>query len=148
MAGELAAHLVEKLASYCTAEKNHKSTIDVMQKFEQEYPFIQFIQLVDTKGDLLEAITNPEEQANYGDLIKEGYNYSDRNWFKMPLKNGKVYISDVAQSVYTKKLIITVSHAIVNDKDEITGVIGADIQLEEIIKRAPDLEAEENEIYF
>ncbi len=148
MAGTLAAHLVEKLAASCVAEKNHQPTKELMQKFEQEYPFIQFIQLVNTKGDLLEAITNPEEQANYGDLVTDGYNYSNRNWFKMPLKNGKTYVSDVSQSMYTQKLIITVSQAITNDKDEITGVIGADIQLEEIIKRAPDLEAEESNENF
>ncbi len=140
----LASNVVIKLANACVAEADHKQTRITMQKFEQEYPFIQFLYLVDANGNLLDAVTNPEEQANYGDLVKEGYNYSDRNWFKKPLKNGKIYVSDVAQSMYTKKLIITVSHAITNEADEITGVLGADIQIEEIIKRAADLEAEAN----
>lgn len=49
---------------------------------------------------------------------------------------------NVHQSQVTSQLIITVSTVITDARDEIIGVLGADIQLEEIIRRAEALEEE------
>lgn len=65
------------------------------------------------------------------------------NGFKAPISTGKLHISDLYQSQYTGKLIITVSMAVTNENDDITGVISADIQLEEILIREAELEAAE-----
>jgi hypothetical protein len=44
----------------------------------------------------------------------------------------------------TGKLVLTVSTAITDKNDEITGVLGADRELEELLLRADGLETEEN----
>ena len=71
-----------------------------------------------------------------------GYDFSEREWFKMPMKTGDLHIMDVYQSHFTSKLIITVSCAVTDDKDNIVGVIGVDIQLEQLLKRARALQQE------
>ena len=43
-------------------------------------------------------------------------------------------------SLLTGKLILTVSMAVTNAEDDITGVVGADIQLEQLMKRAEAVE--------
>ena len=145
LAGRLASKIVEKLAAACKAEANHAPTKAAIKQFSENYPFIQFLTLTNKEGALIEAVaTNPSDHEKYGTLLDTGYNYSDRAWFQEPLRDGNIHITDLYQSQYTKKLIITVSQAVTDDNDEITGVIGADIQLEEIIKRAPALEAEES----
>ena len=58
------------------------------------------------------------------------------------MKTGKLHIMNVHQSQVTSQLIITVSTVITDAKDEIIGVLGADIQLEEIIHLADALEEE------
>ena len=68
--------------------------------------------------------------------------YSNREWFLQPMRTGKLHITNVHQSQVTGQLIITVSTVITDANDEIIGVLGADIQLEEIIRRAESLEAE------
>ena len=74
-----------------------------------------------------------------------GYDFSDRQWFKVPMQSGDLHIMDVYQSHFTGKLIITVSCAVTDEKDNIVGVIGVDIQLEELLKRARSLQHEVEE---
>lgn len=146
LAGKLASHVVDKLAKTCKAIANHEDTEKTMELCVSHYPFIQFLSLSDKTGKLIKAlVTDPKERDMYVDITKEDYSYADRPWFQAPLKNGSLHITKVYQSRYTQQLILTVSQVLTDEKDEITGVIAADIQLEEILKRAPALEAEEKE---
>lgn len=144
LAGKLAAHIVTKLAGVCAAESDNAETQKAMKLFVENYPFIQFLTLSNAKGELLESvITDPSYQEKYGNLPKKGYDYSNREWFQKPMSTGKLHISDLYQSQYTGKLIITVAMAVTDKNDDITGVLSADIQLEEILKREAELEAAE-----
>ena len=58
------------------------------------------------------------------------------------MQSGDLHIMDVYQSQFTGKLVITVSCAVTNDKDDIVGVLGADIQLEQLLQRAQALKQE------
>lgn len=146
IAGQMASHLVERLAKKCSTLVTTEEVKQAMQSFVQSYPFIQFLVNVDDKAILKNAvITNTDYSEKYGNLPTMGYDYSSREWFKKPIKNGKLHITDLYQSQYTQKLIITVSTIICNEKDDIMGVLAADIQLEEILNRVAQLE-EENRI--
>ena len=142
LAGRLASHLVEKLAGrLCTREMCSEQNITAMQNFVGEFPFIQFLQLTDRDGKLLlSALADPSLRESYGTLPDPGYDYSGRSWFKAPMADGGLHITDVYQSQYTGKLILTVSTAVIDENEEITGVIAGDIQLEEILQRASHLE--------
>ena len=58
------------------------------------------------------------------------------------MKTGDLHIMDVYQSQFTRQLIITVSCAVTDSQDSIIGVVGADIQLEQLLRRAQALKEE------
>ncbi|MBR4742169.1 MAG: PDC sensor domain-containing protein, partial [Desulfovibrio sp.] len=55
---------------------------------------------------------------------------------------GDLHIMDVYQSQFTGKLVITVSCAVTDANDHIIGVLGCDIQVEQLLKRASALKQE------
>ncbi|MEQ8203988.1 MAG: PDC sensor domain-containing protein, partial [Smithellaceae bacterium] len=67
-----------------------------------------------------------------------GTDQSDREWFIKPLQTGKVHVTDFFISKMTGVLCFTVSAPIVDDKDEMTGIFGIDIQFEDWVKRAEE----------
>lgn len=142
IAGELASNLVERLARDCQSTADSEALTAQLQHFVRDYSFIQYAYVTDVKGhSTVIAISDPGDQKGYK-AFPIGFDYSNREWFLQPMRTGKLHITNVHQSQVTGQLIITVSTVITDANDEIIGVLGADIQLEEIIRRAESLEAE------
>lgn len=142
IAGELASNLVERLARDCQSTADSEALTAQIQHFVRDYSFIQYAYVTDVKGHSTAiAISDPGDQKGYK-AFPIGFDYSNREWFLQPMRTGKLHITNVHQSQVTGQLIITVSTVITDANDEIIGVLGADIQLEEIIRRAESLEAE------
>ena len=142
IAGELASNLVERLARDCQSTADSEALTAQLQHFVRDYSFIQYAYVTDVKGHSTAiAISDPGDQKGYK-AFPIGFDYSNREWFLQPMRTGKLHITNGHQSQVTGQLIITVSTVITDANDEIIGVLGADIQLEEIIRRAESLEAE------
>ena len=142
IAGELASNLVERLARDCQSTADSEALTAQLQHFVHDYSFIQYAYVTDVKGHSTAiAISDPGDQKGYK-AFPIGFDYSNREWFLQPMRTGKLHITNVHQSQVTGQLIITVSTVITDANDEIIGVLGADIQLEEIIRGADSLEAE------
>ena len=142
IAGELASNLVERLARDCQSTADSEALTAQLQHFVRDYSFIQYAYVTDVKGHSTAiAISDPGDQKGYK-AFPIGFDYSNREWFLQPMRTGKLHFTNVHQSQVTGQLIITVSTVITDANDEIIGVLGADIQLEEIIRRAESLEAE------
>ncbi|MCK5732826.1 MAG: histone-lysine N-methyltransferase, partial [Candidatus Latescibacteria bacterium] len=106
----------------------------VMEHLIEEYPFMQFIYVVDLDGHkITKNITQKTERAAYKSFGKKR-DFSDRDWFIQPLKTGKVYVTDLYTSKITNALCITVSAPLSNDRDEIVGIFGIDMKFEELVK--------------
>lgn len=139
IAGELASNLVERLARDCQSTADSEALTAQLQHFVRDYSFIQYAYVTDVKGHSTAiAISDPGDQKGYK-AFPIGFDYSNREWFLQPMRTGKLHITNVHQSQVTGQLIITVSTVITDANDEIIGVLGADIQLEEIIRRAESL---------
>ncbi len=148
LARDLAAHVITKLAHACdirgdvTSDSSSVENLSRLEKFAQEHDFIQYLYLTDVDGALLHAVVgDPADKHNY-EKYPLGYDFSDREWFKEPLKDGHLHITDIYQSQFTGKLVITVSLPVTDDNDNMTGIIGADIQWEALLKRSEELEEE------
>ena len=142
LAGKLAAPLVSKLVNCPELRSSEEDATGCFAAFVQKYPFIQYLHLTDRAGKLrCSMITDPAYKSKY-EALPIGYDFSPRTWFKKPMNNGGLHISDVAQSHFTDQLIITVSCAVTDAMDDIVGVLAADIQLEAIIRRAQTLREE------
>ncbi|MBD5538567.1 MAG: histone-lysine N-methyltransferase, partial [Desulfovibrio sp.] len=145
LAGELAANLILRLAASPALSRLDAEACAALDAFVAEYPFIQFCCLTDAEGRMCcSAIADSEYAANYASL-HPGYDFSGREWFKMPMQTGDLHIMDVYQSHFTAKLVITVSCAVTDENDRILGVVSGDIQLEQLLKRARALRREADE---
>ena len=140
-AGHLAANLLERLAASCERAASDGVLEQLLQDFVHEYDFIQYVYVTDVQGHSKAVAFSDPNRGRY-EAFPIGYDYSNREWFNEPMKTGKLHIMNVHQSQVTSQLIITVSTVITDARDEIIGVLGADIQLEEIIRRAEALEEE------
>lgn len=142
LAGELSANVLIRLSRSRELLDFSKQACARLDAFAREYPFIQYCYLTDDKGSLrCAAITDPAYREKY-EALPIGYDFSQREWFKMPMQTGDLHIMDVYQSHFTDKLIITVSCAVTDEKDNIVGVLGVDIQLEQLLRRARALQQE------
>ena len=138
---------MSRMALVCHGTHGHVERCEAMQEFADHYPYMQFIQLTDAQGKLVQAVVTDEKHApKYGNLPDPGYDYSDRVWFKEPMRDGELHVTDVYQSQYTGALILSVSQAVTDENDEIVGVLCGDIQIEELLKHSDDLEAEEKDM--
>lgn len=112
----------------------------LMQKFVDEHPSIQFAYVVDLNGRKttknITSIIDRAKYENYG----VGTDQSDREWFIKPLQTGKVHVTDFFVSKLTGILCFTVSAPIVDEKDEMMGIFGVDIQFEDWVKRAEEMD--------
>jgi isopropylmalate/homocitrate/citramalate synthase len=140
LAHTLAAQLITKLSKeLCIRQLITEDAVFCMEKFLQDYPFIQFMYLTGTTGNLVaRVVSNPADEPKFASMTI-GRDLSDREWFKMPMRNGKLHITDFYISAFTGKLCLTVSLPVADDRDEVTGVLGADIRFEELLKRQGDL---------
>jgi len=112
----------------------------LMQKFVDEHPSVQFAYIVDLNGrKTTKNITSIADRAKY-ENYGVGTDQSDREWFIKPLQTGKVHVTDFFISKMTGVLCFTVSAPIVDDKDEMTGIFGVDIQFEDWVKRAEEMD--------
>ncbi|HHO77138.1 MAG TPA: histone-lysine N-methyltransferase [Deltaproteobacteria bacterium] len=107
----------------------------VIKEFIKEFPFIQFAYVTDMNGiKITQNITQPEYKGQFKHKMKENEDCADREWFIKTIEDGKLHVSGICTSRITRALIITVSAPIVDDNDEMIGVLGLDIRFEDVVK--------------
>jgi hypothetical protein len=79
-------------------------------------------------------ITQPEYRGQFMHKMKEDEDCSDREWFIKAVETGRLHVSGVATSRITGALIITVSAPVLNEKEDMVGVLGLDIRFEDVVK--------------
>ena len=145
LAGELAASLIIKLAAQKDLLTLAEPASAQLTAFSEQYPFIQYLYLTDAEGKLkCSRITDPSYNEKY-DQLPLGYDFSQREWFSEPMKTGDLHIMDIYQSKFTDKLVTTVSCAVTDENDKIVGVLGCDIQLEQLLKHAQEIDTADDE---
>ena len=137
---KLAANIIAKLAKDIVIKGQGNDHYSWMGQFLKEYPFIQYINLTDAKGRLLGSAGLDPKYKDLYERLPLGFDFSSREWFTEPMKTGKLHVTDIYQSLFTDKLIVSVSAPVTDDNDEISGIIGVDIQLDELLRRAEALE--------
>lgn len=144
LANSLSARLVQRLSeSDAVRSMDPDIAGKAVEAFVEEYPFIQFVNLVDTKGCVVErVVANAEDKPKYVTLTR-GTDLSNREWFIMPVQSGKLHVTNFYQSQYTGKLLLTVSAPVFDAQDNVRGVLGADIRFEELLKRYSELDQQD-----
>jgi hypothetical protein len=135
IAREMAHTIVERFASTATMRSGKPDAMEkAMEEFIQRYPFIQYCYIVDNDGKkITDHVADITQKAIYSE-IRANEDFSDRQWFIEPMKDGKAHVLGPFSSRITGAICITVSAPVRNQKDKILGVFGADIRLEELVK--------------
>ena len=148
IAREMAFKIVEKFTvAQAMSSGRVKSMEKAMTEFITKYPFIQYCYVADMDGTKLTAnITDIAEKSKFTD-IKDKEDFSDREWFIKPVKDGKIHVVGPFTSRITGALCITVAAPLRDKKHKMRGVFGADIRLEELLKIENEL-MEEHGVEF
>jgi len=116
-----------------------KRVTPVLENVIKEHKFIQFVYVTDLDAKIITPyITQPNLKGKYK-VAKIPEDFSDRTWFYKPLEDGEVHVSDFYVSYVTKVLCLTVSAPIFDTNDKIAGILGFDIQFEDLV-RSEDME--------
>lgn len=131
----MAAHLIEEIIALPAIHSMDPSVQEpILEKYVMENPFIQFAYICNIDGvKTTKNISQVVDRAKYRNF---GLNedFSNRDWFIMPLQDGKIHVTDIRSSGITGKLIITVSAPIRNGHENIVGILGIDIRFEDLAK--------------
>ena len=143
IAKKLSIQVITRLVHTMEVSGQGNELYPCLEKFLHEFSFVQYINLTDTKGKLLaSAVLDPQCRTQYAERLPLGTDMSSRTWFTEPMKTGTLHVTDIYQSAFTGKLIVSVSAPLIDQDDNITGIIGVDIQFEELLHHAEQLEEE------
>jgi citrate (Re)-synthase len=107
---------------------------DALKSVVDEFPFVQFAYVVNSEGiKITKNITRAVDRAKYA-KIGVNEDFSDRDWFINPMKDGKIFVTDMYSSKITSALCVTVSAPIRDKVGEIKGILGFDIRFEDLTK--------------
>ncbi len=143
-AGSLARHIVETVIEGEELKSLKPKRIEpFLRKLIEENPFIQYAYVVNMEGKLItHPVTHTGDRRAFSEEVI-GRDYSDRAWFKMPLQDGEVHVTDMYTSRITGRLCVTVAGPIVDPRSEkMAGILGVDIMFEELVRY--DEQHEEN----
>ena len=139
-AEHVATHLASGLIDHPTLKSMKNDKIEpVMVDFLNSNPMIRFGYVADLNGILItKPITQAEDQALYTHEHLDQLDFSDRFWFKEPLKQKTIVVSDPFTSWVTHRLTVSVSAPLLDKNGQICGVLGLDISFDDLVKIEED----------
>ncbi len=146
IAHKLSSAIITRLATRAEVKSMDSDRSNkCMGEFLENYAFIQFVYLVRTDGQMIASAVS--EAADKEKYLTYDYDtdFSVRQWFKKPMSTGKLSITDFYKSHFTDKLCITVSCPVDDEHSVVQGILGADINFEDILRRQEELESAERE---
>ncbi|UIJ37412.1 histone-lysine N-methyltransferase [Desulfobaculum bizertense] len=136
IAHKLSARIIARLSARNEIRQMRTDQVQgLLDGFLEEFPFVQYIYLINTNGHLVShAICHKEDVEKYK-TFDEHTDFSAREWFTVPTRTGKLHVTDFFKSQFTGKLCLTVATPVDDEESEIQGVLGADIRFEELLRR-------------
>ncbi|MFD0824975.1 methyl-accepting chemotaxis protein [Neobacillus sp. M.A.Huq-85] len=120
------AHQVDLLAhnlnfTEFNQNKNRIFAKDLIHGTANTNPEYASVYFATTKKDMLDSTT---------DTIPKGYDPTTRDWFISAVnQNGKTVYSEPYIDAFTKKMVLTISQAVLNKKGEVVGVAAVDLYI-------------------
>ena len=132
----IAQQLVEKVTEREEVRSMRPEKMEaVLTAMLEDHPFIKYMYVTDREGRKITAnVVRPFDQEKYDAYFTEGYDFSNRGWYRRPMKTGKTHVSDFYTSLMDGALCLTVSAPVRGMDGEIAGVFGIDILFEDIAK--------------
>jgi isopropylmalate/homocitrate/citramalate synthase len=135
MAEDIILHVSER--GELKSMKPDKITL-VLERLVFEHKFIQFAYVVNLEAMLITPYITQQDLKGKFKIAGLPKDFSDRSWFSQPLQDGKIHVSNFYVSYVTGVLCLTISTPIFDRNEKITGIVGFDIQFEDLV-RAEDM---------
>jgi len=104
-----------------------------MESVVRSHPYVELLYITDLHGtQTTRNVAAPGFTAAYGST-GHGKDWSSRPWFLEPLHTGGLYTSDIYRSAASDRFCFTISAPITNAQGETLGVLGADIDLSQLL---------------
>lgn len=132
---EYGKEIVERAASSTELKSMHRSSIEnYLRDLIHQYDIFELLYVTDDSGiQITDNIGRGNFKAKYGST-GYGENWSNRIWFNKVKDTLSTYISDIYISIATNSYCFTISAPIFDDRNNLIGVLGADVDLRKIIK--------------
>ncbi len=126
--------LVAALAGHEALRTMHRPRQEAaLESVVKSHPYVELLYITDLHGiQTTRNVAAPGFTAAYGST-GHGKNWSTRPWFLEPLHTGGLYTSDIYRSAASDRFCFTISAPIVGDRGETLGVLGADIDLSQLL---------------
>jgi len=136
---EMAEDILKKAAETPELKSmDPKRIVPALEKIVNEHRFIQYTYVTNLDAiTITPFITQLNLKGKYK-AAKMPEDFFSRSWFYKPLEDGKIHVSNFYVSYITGVLCLTVSAPIFGENDKIVGVVGFDIQFEDLV-RAEDM---------
>jgi isopropylmalate/homocitrate/citramalate synthase len=136
---EMAEDIIRQVSEMKELKTMRSEAISLaLKKVVKEHKFIQFAYVVDMDAHIITPyITQPDLKGKYK-IAQIPTDFSDRSWFIGPLGDGKIHVSNFYVSYVTGVLCLTISAPVFGKGDRIVGILGFDIQFEDLV-RAEDM---------
>jgi citrate (Re)-synthase len=146
LAHKIAARIILRLSEDQDFKRLDMKAVDAkLTQFVEEYPFIQVIYLTDPMArNITWRVSHPEDAPKYEEHYPKA-NFSDRDWYQVPIQTGRLHITDFYRSFYTGRLCLTVATPVFDPDDEIVAILAGDIRFEELLKIQGSLDEMINE---
>jgi len=134
-ARHLAGELIEDYRDHPEVRSMVPERVErVLQEIIDRNEFVQYCYVVNMEGrKLTRNVFQPQFQDKYASWSVE--DFSDREWFKAPVRDGRIHVSNLYTSRVTGELCITVSSVILDvGTEEPRGVLGMDIRFEDLLR--------------
>ena len=129
-AGKIAKSISGRLEFQHLQEDMMESTLDELLKKE---PSIQFAAVTNLEGVRLSQVHTQRGEGSYFRNIKKK-SFTDREWFNHVVTTQEPYFSDLYNSKYTKRLIITSAQPLFDADHKLTAVLDIDFIFDELVK--------------
>jgi len=104
-----------------------------LRRVLQDYPFFEICYVTNHQGvQVTDNISSNGFQAAYGST-GFGKSWSSRPWFREAVTSKDTYTSDIYRSVATDSFCFTVSTPLWDERGNLRGVLGADINFTDIL---------------
>ncbi|MCM1174806.1 MAG: methyl-accepting chemotaxis protein [Blautia sp.] len=91
--------------------------------------------LASSEGVIMDAYYGFEDHTMLivNSEVGSDYDCCERGWYRQAKEAGKVVVTDPYVDAFTGKIVVTIAAPMYNEADELAGVSGADITIEELV---------------
>lgn len=115
-----------------------KQIEDFLDRIVKREGAIQLLAITNPRGKRISQVhTQKGEKGRFRNLLNK--DFAEKEWFQAVVEKQEPYYSDLYFSKYTNELILTMALPVIDNKNELFGVVDVDFKFRELTKQITNL---------